>query len=52
MACDVYMEAIREFTDALDNIGYNARISVEGKYRPDFETAAKGTIELLKILYS
>ena len=44
--------SIREFTDALNDIGYNDRISVEGKYRPDLETAAKATFELLKHLYA
>ena len=45
-------ESIREFTDALRDIGYDERITVEGRLRPDFEEKAKGTIELLKHLYT
>ena len=45
-------ESIREFIDALRNIGYDERITVEGRLRPDFEEKAKGTIELLKHLYT
>lgn len=45
------VDSIREFTDVLRDMGYDERITVEGKFRPDFETASKATIELLKYIY-
>ena len=47
---DVY--SIREVTDALRDIGYDSRITVECRFKDEFETAAMGTIKLLKHLYA
>lgn len=46
------VDSIREFTDILRDIGYDSRISLEGRYNPDFPTAVAETIKLLKHLYA